>query len=113
MSDSTLIFRDNEVVCSFSGGCLLVSRKVTIENSKGIHVRPAGLIVSSVQGYSGRIEVCTGSGKRASLQSILSLLSLGLAAGEEVTLEVSGPDEAKVCSDLALMFTRRFDFSQS
>lgn len=91
----------------------MVSRKVTIQNSKGIHVRPAGLIVSSVQGYSGRIEICTSSGKRASLHSILSLLSLGLAAGEEVTLEVSGPEEELVCSDLAAMFTRKFDFPQS
>lgn len=91
----------------------MVSRKVTIQNSKGIHVRPAGLIVSSVREYSGRIEVCTSSGKRASLHSILSLLSLGLAAGAEVTLEVNGPDEELICSDLALMFSRRFDFPQS
>ena len=112
MSDYALIFGTIFVVCSF-WGCFLVSRKVTIENSKGIHVRPAGLIVSSVQGYPGKIEVFASSKKRASLHSILSLLSLGLTAGEEVTLEVTGPDEEQVCSELALMFARQFDFSQS
>ena len=91
----------------------MVIRKVTIQNLKGIHVRPAGLIVSSVQGYPGKITVSTSDGKQASLHSILSLLSLGLTAGEEVTLEVSGPEEEKVCLDLVVAFSSSFDFPQS
>lgn len=91
----------------------MVRQKVTVQNSKGIHVRPAGMIVSSVQGYEGKIEVCASNGKRASLTSILSLLALGLGMGEEVTIEVEGSDEEKVCSELALLFAKKFDFPQS
>jgi len=88
----------------------LVSRKVTIQNARGIHVRPAGVIVASVQGYSGTIEISTKQGKRASLQSILSLLSLGLASGDEIILAVNGPEEEKICSDLVTLLARNFDF---
>lgn len=91
----------------------MVSAKVTIQNSRGIHVRPAGVIVASLHGYTGTIEISTMQGKRASLQSILSLLSLGLAPGDEVILEVDGPDEEKVCSDLVTLLAHKFDFPLS
>ncbi|MDD3694736.1 MAG: HPr family phosphocarrier protein [Lentisphaeria bacterium] len=91
----------------------MASRKVRVRNSKGIHVRPAGLIVSSIKGYKGKVEVVDREGKRASLQSILSLLSLGLSAGEEVTVEVDGPDAERVCAELSALFARHFDFPQT
>ena len=91
----------------------MVSKKVIVKNPRGIHVRPSGMIISAVRDYEGRVEVLSSSGKRASLRSILALLSLGLTGGEEITLEVSGPQEEKVCSELAEMFASHFDFELS
>ncbi|NMA42443.1 MAG: HPr family phosphocarrier protein [Oligosphaeraceae bacterium] len=90
----------------------MASSKVRVRNPKGIHVRPAGLIVSSIKDYEGKVEVVGREGKRASLQSVLSLLSLGLAEGDEVTVEVDGPDAEKVCEELSELFARHFDFPQ-
>jgi phosphotransferase system HPr (HPr) family protein len=44
-------------------------------------------------------------GKKASGTSILSVLSLGAKHGEELTIEVDGPDEANVLEALIRVVT--------
>ena len=59
--------------------------------------------------YPGRIKV-TSPDATTELRSILELMSMGLALGTLVKIEVSGPEEEKFCQALIELFERHFDF---
>ncbi len=67
--------------------------KVTISAAEGLHARPAGEFVKLVKGLApSKITIGTDV-KTVNAASMLSLLSLGLKCGTEVTLTVDGGDE--------------------
>ena len=87
----------------------MIERTATIHNSHGIHCRPSAVIVQAANQYSGRIQILAESGQ-TDLRSLLALVSLGLEAGDNVRIRVSGPDEERLCDRLVELFERRFDF---
>lgn len=46
------------------------------------------------------------------LDSILSLLGMGLERGDQVVVRAEGKDEAAACARMAELFGREFDFPQ-
>jgi len=94
-------------------GGYVTSQTVIVQNSRGIHVRPAALIIKATQGYSGTITVNRSGYPSINLNSTLSLLTLALRAGDAVTITVSGPGEVQKCTDIAELFTCRFDFPKA
>jgi phosphocarrier protein len=88
----------------------MVTKKVVIKNAAGIHCRPSSVILLTVQKFA-RCEVLIKSNKGSSdLKSILSLLSIGLEQGDEVTVEAKGEKEAAVCEEISSLFAYEFDF---
>lgn len=71
----------------------MVSTSVTIQNSVGLHARPATFFVQKANSYKCSIwvekEDC-----RVNAKSLLGILSLGIAKGMTVTLIADGTDEA-------------------
>ena len=71
----------------------MVSTSVTIQNSVGLHARPATFFVQKANSYKCSIwvekEDC-----RVNAKSLLGVLSLGIAKGMTVTLIADGADEA-------------------
>lgn len=88
----------------------MICKSTTIQNAYGIHCRPSGVISQAVRGYQGKIEVRGPDGTVASPESVLALLSLALASGDEVQIMVDGPDEVRKCDELIELFQRNFDF---
>lgn len=88
----------------------MICKKTTILNAYGIHCRPSGIISQSVRGYEGKIVVRAPDGSVGSPDSVLSLLSLALAHGDEVEITVEGPDEERMCDELLELFSRNYDF---
>lgn len=88
------------------------TRKVRIHNTAGIHCRPSGVILRTIQQEFPlhTFTVVTSSGDRAELDSILALISLGLCKGDEATLSVEGPDEDKALERIGDLFEYDFDF---
>lgn len=84
----------------------------TIQNAYGIHCRPSGVIAKALSGYKGTITVTNQAGSVAKPTSVLSLLSLGLACGDSVSISVEGPDEQATAEMLAELFSRHFDFER-
>jgi phosphotransferase system HPr (HPr) family protein len=89
----------------------MVERTAIIRNSHGIHCRPSALIVKEVADYDGALEVVAPSGS-ADLRSMIGLIGLGLAPNTEITLRVSGVDEAAMCDRLVELFECHFDFPE-
>ena len=83
--------------------------KAVIKNNAGIHVRPSGVILGEIGTYSGKISL-TINNTTVELNSVMSLLTLGMMKGDEVEIEVTGNDEKKICTQVKELMERIYDF---
>lgn len=89
----------------------MIETSATINNIKGIHVRPSGLIFKEIYKYSGII-IITKDGLQTPIKDIISILTLGLNRFQEITISVDGPDEKKMMETLKELFERNFEFEE-
>lgn len=73
-----------------------------ISDPVGIHARPAGLLVKEAKKYESGIVIKKGE-KEADAKKLLALIGLGVVCTDEITVEISGPDE-----EAALLGIREF-----
>ena len=66
----------------------------------GLHARPAADFVRLASLSNHSVTVSNRLGKKADGSSILAILSLGAKHGEELTIEVVGPDDDNVLDGL-------------
>ena len=70
----------------------MVTKKITIKIPSGLDARPAALLVQVASQYESSIYIeC--EEKKNNAKSIMGMMSLGLAAGEEVVVTADGSDE--------------------
>ncbi|MCD7854261.1 MAG: HPr family phosphocarrier protein [Clostridiales bacterium] len=74
-----------------------------ITDEVGIHARPAGLLVKAAKALSSKIVVKAG-GKSADATKLMALMGLGVKKGAEVTVEVSGANEAADAAEIESFF---------
>ena len=75
----------------------LAERRVTVAIAEGLHARPAALFVKLAAGQPVPVTVrrpATGPATAVPASSMLSVLALGIVAGDEVVLAAAGTDEA-------------------
>ncbi len=87
----------------------MIELQATIRNAQGIHCRPSAVIMKEVREYPGDIRIIK-EHMECDLRSVMELLSMGLERGDTVTIRVDGPDEKRICRNLAVLFEREFDF---
>ena len=77
----------------------MITRSVTIQNSVGLHARPATFFIQKANSYKSSIwvekEDC-----RVNAKSLLGVLSLGITKGVTITLIADGADEASAVAGL-------------
>ena len=76
----------------------MVSRSVTIQNSVGLHARPATFFIQKANNFKSSLwiekEDC-----RVNAKSLLGVLSLGIVKGTTITIIADGNDENEaVCA---------------
>lgn len=80
----------------------MISRNVTIQNSVGLHARPATFFIQKANSFKSSIwvekEDC-----RVNAKSLLGVLSLGIVKGMSITLIADGADEAAAIEGLAAL----------
>ncbi|HBG0288707.1 TPA: HPr family phosphocarrier protein [Clostridioides difficile] len=69
-----------------------MEKVVSIKNASGLHDRPAGMFVKKAAEFKSTVEVVA-KDKTVNAKSIMGIMSLGLAQGEELKLVVNGEDE--------------------
>ena len=74
---------------------------LVITNSTGLHARPARVFVDVARQFQATIHVQHGA-KRVNAKSLISVLTLGVAHGQRIQIDVSGDDEEQAASALAL-----------
>lgn len=73
------------------------SKTIQIKLENGLEARPVALLVQEASKYESRIYICSGD-KKVNAKSIMGMMSLGLASGEQLTVTAEGTDEEEaVC----------------
>lgn len=70
-----------------------------IKIPNGLEARPVALLVQVASQYESEIYVECDE-KKVNAKSIMGMMSLGLASGEEVTVTVDGPDEEEAIKSI-------------
>ncbi len=77
----------------------MVSRKVTIKNPTGLHLRPAGILCKTAMQFKSQITFRFGD-TTANAKSVLSVLGACVKTGDEIEFFVSGEDEEEALDSL-------------
>jgi phosphotransferase system HPr (HPr) family protein len=85
----------------------LVKRVIVIQNTQGLHARPAEMFARLAQRFRSRIELVRET-HRVEAKNIMDLLTLGAAQGTELTLEADGDDAQEAVEALARLVEEGF-----
>ena len=75
----------------------MLSRRITVNNPSGLHMRPAGLFVKAVTPFKSNVEFSIRD-KSYNAKSMLNVLSAAVKRGDEIELKIQGEDE-RACMD--------------
>lgn len=70
----------------------MVSKKVTIKNPTGLHLRPAGELCNTAMQFKAKITFSF-EGGTSNAKSVLSVLGACVKSGDEIELICEGEDE--------------------
>lgn len=86
----------------------MVTRKITITNSVGLHARPATYFIQEANKYKSTVSVKKDQ-RKVNAKSLLGVLSLGIIQGMEIELEAEGVDENEAVNGLAELIDNGFN----
>jgi len=65
--------------------------------------------MKAIEQYDGKVRLTNGR-SQTEVDSIMSIIALGLCEGDSVSIEVEGPNEAEKAEELVELFETHFDF---
>ncbi|MDO4268361.1 MAG: HPr family phosphocarrier protein [Eubacteriales bacterium] len=77
----------------------MVRKRITIGLASGLEARPVAMLVQIASQYDSQIYV-ESQNARVNAKSIMGMMTLGLDAGESVTVSADGSDEDKAISEI-------------
>ncbi len=86
----------------------MVSKKVTVVNAQGMHMRPAGDLAKAVKAYPDCEVTLTANGKTVKAKAPMQIMSACIKCGNEVEITCNGADEQAVLDEIAAMFESGF-----
>jgi phosphocarrier protein len=86
----------------------VIERDVEIVNRLGLHARAAAKLVHLAGRFRSDVKLLK-DGETVDGKSILGLLMLAAAQGEQLRLRTDGPDEEEAMAALADLIARRFE----
>lgn len=89
----------------------MATAHAVIHNRKGIHVRPSGCIFKYIMNYTGHITV-TYNNENTSISDIIAIIALGLKQGDEIDINVTGPEEKTMLQGLKELFEKTYEFEE-
>lgn len=82
---------------------------VAVGSSQGLHARPAKLFVQAAKASGIPVCVSRPGEKPVDAASLLSVISLGVGCGDQVTLSAEGEGSAEVIRGLAELLEKNHD----
>ncbi|NQX35824.1 HPr family phosphocarrier protein [Herbiconiux sp. VKM Ac-2851] len=84
-------------------------RTATIASRVGLHARPASLFIEAVKRQNTKVTISKDGSAPMDASSILSIMSLGAANGDTVTLAAEGPDADTALTELVALLETDLD----
>ncbi|MFB2586423.1 HPr family phosphocarrier protein [Herbiconiux liukaitaii] len=78
----------------------MTERTATIASRVGLHARPASIFIEAVKRQSMKVTISKDGSTPMDASSILSIMSLGAANGDTVTLAADGPEADAALAEL-------------
>lgn len=85
----------------------MVSKTLVINNSEGLHMRPAGVVVKEMGKFACNVTIVFGE-KRINAKSLINIISACIKAGSEVTFECDGEDEEAALAKIEELEAQNF-----
>ncbi len=86
----------------------MTTKTVTIQNTVGLHARPATFFIQKANFYKSTVMIEKGT-RRANAKSLLGVLSLGIEKGHDITIRAEGIDEVEAVEGLADLLLNGFN----
>lgn len=86
----------------------MVSRKATVINEQGLHMRLAGELAKAVKAHPYCEVTLSANGKTVKAKAPMQIMSACIKKGCEVEIICSGTDEQAVLDEIAEMFENGF-----
>ncbi|WP_438347867.1 HPr family phosphocarrier protein [Paenibacillus sp. FA6] len=86
----------------------MLSQTYTVIHPSGFHARPTKMFVQAATQFPCKVNLIKGT-KKVNGKSSLSMLALGLAKGDDVTLEVEGEREEEALQELGGLLTKIYE----
>jgi phosphocarrier protein HPr len=86
----------------------MIEKKVSVVNKKGIHTRPAAVLVKTAAKYASDFYILK-DGMEINGKSIIGVMSLAAEEGAELIIRVDGNDEQEALQAISEVFARGFD----
>lgn len=76
----------------------MVSKKVTLVNAQGFHMRPASVFATAMGKYSCNVTILF-NGNQYNAKSLLNIIAACIKCGSEIEIVCDGPDENEALAD--------------
>ena len=87
----------------------MVERRAVIASAVGLHARPAALFTQAAAKAPVPVTIAKAGGEPVDAKSILFVLTLGAAQGDEVVLRAEGGKAEEVLDSLVALLERDLD----
>ena len=85
----------------------MLKKKITVKNKLGLHARAAVKFVNMANRFGSSVKI-EKDGAEIDGKSILGILTLAAVKGSQITLTVSGKDEAAALEALVALINDKF-----
>jgi phosphocarrier protein len=85
----------------------MVSKEVTVQNSVGLHARPATFFIQRANEFKSSVWVEKDE-RRVNAKSLLGVLSLGIVKGSSISIIADGSDEDEAVKTLIELIESNF-----
>ncbi len=83
----------------------MIEKKIIVALEQGLHARPATEFVKAASSFSSDIKL-EKANRKVEAKSILGVMSLAVAKGDEITLYADGSDEEKAIAALETILVK-------
>ncbi|HQY33761.1 HPr family phosphocarrier protein [Actinotalea sp.] len=87
----------------------MAQRTVTVASRVGLHARPASIFTQAVAASGLDVTIAKAGDEPMDASSILMVMAMGVACGDEVVLEADGPEADRVLDELVTLLATDLD----
>lgn len=85
----------------------MVSKKLTIVNAQGFHMRPASAFATAMNKYASDV-VIRHNGSDVNAKSLMNIIAACIKCGHEIEIVATGDDEEAAVAEAAAMIESGF-----